>query len=490
MHQFNLRILEVNTRLWLNKFNTKHKKAKITDVPDEYWKHLIDLGFQAVWFMGIWETLPHLASKYCFEDFLVDEYSKALPDWTEDDIIGSPYAINQYKIDNSIATEKEFLEFKKKLNKLGLLIILDFIPNHFHAESILIEKHPDIFLQGDENLYKYDKDTYYYYKDKIYAHGRDPFFPAWKDTIQVNYFNPEARKFMISQLEHISKFCNGVRCDMAMLVINNVFANTWTGALQNSKYTKPATEFWFEAIKLIKSINNEFVFIAEVYWNLEWDLQQLGFDYTYDKILLDRLCYDSPQKIIDHLKAEYSYQVKSLRYIENHDELRSLTKFGHNKAKAAAAIICTTLGGQLIYEGQIEGKRVKLPIQLGREPYEQVDLDMKIFYEKLLQLTHDPTILYGDFQLLNAESIGYNDYTNINIISYIWNYNDHYFWCIINFSDIPSKARIKADLHTDYASIVLNDIINDVSYIRDADEIRSIGLYVELKPYGMHLFKV
>ncbi|HOL81970.1 MAG TPA: alpha-amylase family glycosyl hydrolase [Ignavibacteriales bacterium] len=482
--------MEVNTRVWLNKFNTSKKKARLTDVPTTYWQHLVDLGFQAIWFMGIWETLPHLANQYCLEDYLIDEYSKALPDWTEEDVIGSPYAINQYKIDKNIATEEEFLEIKDKLNKLGLFVILDFIPNHFHAESILIDKYPEIFLQGDENLYKSDQNTYYLHNGKIFAHGRDPFFPAWKDTIQLNYFNPKTRDFMISQLENITKYCDGVRCDMAMLITNNIFRNTWTGALEINNFSKPQTEFWYDAINHIKKLRNDFIFIAEVYWNLEWDLQQLGFDYTYDKILLDRMHYNGAKEIIDHLKAEYSYQVKSLRFIENHDEMRSLEKFGHNKAKACAAIICTTIGGQLIYDGQIEGKKIKLPVQLKREPYEQIDLEMKVFYEKLLSITHDPTILYGDFKLLQADSIGYGDFSNINIITYIWSYNDHYFWCIINFSENSSKARIKVDLHTDYSNIILNDLINDVSYNRNAEEIKNEGLYVELKPYGMHLFKI
>ncbi|HOP50194.1 MAG TPA: alpha-amylase family glycosyl hydrolase [Ignavibacteriales bacterium] len=490
MHTFNLRVFEINTRIWLRRFDTAKKKAKLLDVPNEYWKNLVDLGFQAVWLMGIWKTLPEYVNEFCMKEYLIDEYTKALNDWTENDVIGSPYAIDKYEFDPSITSAKDFLKFKEKLNTLGLLVILDFIPNHFHAYSSVVREHPEIFLQGNENLLNSDKHTYYKFNNHILAHGRDPFFPAWEDTAQLNYFNPDTRKFMISQLEHISKFSDGVRCDMAMLIVNNIFYNTWTGAIKLQNYTIPQKEFWQEAIEKIKSEIPNFIFIAEVYWNLEWDLQQMGFDYTYDKILLDRLQYDDAKGVRDHLKAEYDYQVRSLRYIENHDEIRSIIKFGHNKAKAAAAIITTTIGGQLIFDGQIEGKRTRLPIQLGREPYEQIDLEIKNFYEKLLHITHDETILYGDFKLLEAESIGYNDFTNINIISYIWSYNEHYFWVIINYSDIPSRARIKTNLHTDYSNVILNDLFNDKTYTRDANEIKDIGLYVELKPYGMHLFKV
>ena len=41
--------------------------------------------------------------------------------------------------------------------------------------------------------------------------------------------------------------------------------------------------------------------MAEVYWDLEWTMQQQGFDYAYDKRLYDRLREGHPQAVRGHL---------------------------------------------------------------------------------------------------------------------------------------------------------------------------------------------
>ncbi len=173
---------------------------------------------------------------------------------------------------------------------------------------------------------------------------------------------------MINILKDISLLCDGVRCDMAMLPLNNVFYNSWIGVLNKMNFPKPAGEFWGIAIKEIKNIKKDFLFIAETYWDLEWDLQQLGFDYTYDKRLTDRLGSADIASIKAHLHADLIYQEKSVRFLENHDEQRAVAKFGKYKSLAAATIITTIPGMKLFYDGQFSGYKSKVPVQLGREP--------------------------------------------------------------------------------------------------------------------------
>ena len=60
--------------------------------------------------------------------------------------------------------------------------------------------------------------------------------------------------------------------------------------------------------------------MAEVYWDLEWTLQQQGFDYTYDKRLYDRLREGHARPVREHLYAGLDYQVKLARFLENHDD--------------------------------------------------------------------------------------------------------------------------------------------------------------------------
>ena len=85
---------------------------------------------------------------------------------------------------------------------------------------------------------------------------------------------------MIGELLKIASQCDGVRCDMAMLVLPDVFERTWG---------RRAPLFWPTATQRVRERVPGFIFMAEVYWDLEWTLQQQGFDYAYDKRLYDRL---------------------------------------------------------------------------------------------------------------------------------------------------------------------------------------------------------
>ena len=87
---------------------------------------------------------------------------------------------------------------------------------------------------------------------------------------------------MIGELLGIAEQCDGVRCDMAMLVLPDVFERTWGRRSPPSSGPKRHGEC--EKKKL-----PSFRFMAEVYWDLEWTMLQQGFDYAYDKRLYDRL---------------------------------------------------------------------------------------------------------------------------------------------------------------------------------------------------------
>ena len=145
-------IYEINTRVWLNRFNTSERKAKLSDVPAEYWKSLKDVGIDYIWLMGIWKTCPSTIDKYCFEEGLEKNYYKALKNWKREDIIGSPYSIDGYQVNPNLGSFEELIQLKETLNKMGLKMILDFIPNHFSADSSLIESNPEIFLQVEESI--------------------------------------------------------------------------------------------------------------------------------------------------------------------------------------------------------------------------------------------------------------------------------------------------------------------------------------------------
>ncbi len=484
-------LYEINLRVFLHRLGDGINPARLSDVPDEFWNNLRKEGMDMVWLMGIWRTCPEIIDQCCFEENLVQSYGKALKDWTREDVGGSPYAICDYVVSPDICTEEELVRLRNYLHKIGLQLILDFIPNHFSAGSEVILTNPEYFLEVSEDTFKSDPYTFYkpkFFDNRYFAHGRDPFFPGWTDTIQLNYFNAGTREFMTGRLRNIARYCDGVRCDMAMLNLNNVFHNTWRGIINEKVYTKPDADFWADAIREVKNEFADFIFIAESYWDLEWDLQQLGFDFTYDKKLLDRLKDGTPVSIRDHLKADPDYQNKSVRFIENHDEDRAISSLGRDKSFGAAIVISTVPGMRMFFDGQYTGKKIKLPVQLIREPKENVHKAVKEFYERLLVIADDKIFHEGEFYNVKIAPAWQDNSTHDHILAYGWGMNGSHAVVVVNYYGAPAQCRLRLNMEGTQENIVLRDALNDKTYTRSAEEIHTQGLYVELPAYQAHIF--
>jgi glycosidase len=487
----NKNIYEINTRVWLKRFSSAQGEPTLKDVPKDYWKQLHELGMDYIWLMGVWSTKESVINEYCFEPGLVHDYKKAVRDFKDEDVIGSPYSIDTYQLNPQIGTEEELLDLKEYLNSIGIKLILDFVSNHFSVHSSLIESKPELFLTTGEEFFQRDPHTYFksaYHEDKIFAHGRDPFFPAWQDTIQLNYFNPGTRQFVINTLKDITKLCDGVRCDMAMLSLNNVFDNTWSGILTYGHFEKPNVEFWEECVSEVKSTKADFEFIGEAYWDLEWELQRLGFDYTYDKKLLDRLKLGQISEIRGHLMAEKQFQNKSVRFIENHDEERAITSLGSDKAKAAAVIMSTISGMRLYHDGQLEGKRIKLPVQLGREPHEDENECIANLYRTLLRIINNEIFKYGEWDLVKTNLAWEGSNTNDNILAWMVTYNGRNRLVVVNYTREVSQCKVNICLNNYPDKFKLKDILNGKTYYRNTKNVTSEGLFIELGPYKSHIF--
>ncbi len=486
----NPKLYEINTRVWIKQFGNQ---TKLSGIPDAYFESLANKGINIIWLMGIWKTTNILLDQTCFTSDLITSYSKALSNWDKTDVIGSPFAIDEYSINPLLGNADDLNSLREKLNTFGLKLFLDFIPNHFSAATKFLKSNPDFFLAGNEELLSKDQFTFFksaMTDNKIFAHGRDPFFPAWEDTVQVNYFNSDARNFMTENLLKISEMCDGVRCDMAMLELNTIFQNTWLGVLNTQNYLKPKSEFWSEAIQTVKKKNPDFTFLAESYWDLEWQLQQCGFDYTYDKKLTDRLAAKAVIDVKSHLNADNAFQLKSVRFLENHDEERAIERFGLKESLAAAVLISTIQGIRFYFDGQFDGKKIKLPVQLGREPSEKPNLSVRKFYDKLLSITKENIFQNGNWEILYNLPVSQDNNSFENIFTWQWTSSNDTRIIAINYSDNTSQCRLKFDVTQDQTEVLLIDQLNDNEFIRNTNEIKSIGLFIELKSYQSHIFRI
>ena len=223
-----------------------------------------------------------------------------------------------------------------------------------------------------------------------FLHG--PMFCNWM------HFSPGFGERRFKLVFSIAAQCDGVRCDMAMLMLNQIFERTW----ESRAAQRPPTEYWDDVIPAIKRAHPGFRFIAEAYWDLEWELQQQGFDFCYDKRLYDRLEHDNAASVRLHLCADLAYQDNLLRFLENHDEPRAAAAFSPAKEQAAAVTTFTLPGARLFHEGQFEGRRVRLPVFLGRRPAEPVNKALRAFYEKLLAAINTPIFRDGEWRALRA----------------------------------------------------------------------------------------
>jgi len=190
----------------------------------------------------------------------------------------------------------------------------------------------------------------------------------------------------------------------------------------------------------------------------------------------------------DHLLAEPDYQKRSVRFLENHDETRALAALGKEREKAAAVIMSTIQGMKLYHDGQFEGKKIRLPVQLGREPDEIPVKDLMEFYDKLLSITLQDIFKNGSWLLLNTEPAWEGNNTYKNLLAWQWSYEKQKCAVVINYSDINSACRLKLDISGYPDEFIIKDLLNNESYIRSAEEVYHLGLYVELKAWHNHIF--
>ncbi|MBT4008721.1 MAG: glycosidase [Elusimicrobiaceae bacterium] len=485
----NPHILEINTYSWLKNLSKKlEKECTLLDVPDEKWEKIKYLGFDAVWLMGVWKKSAK-SKQIAQEDKQINDAIKEVyPEYTQEDISASPYSVYDYQVDSYFGGDEAMRELRKKLNNMGLKLILDFVGNHMAVDSIQVKENPDYFVNLKHPPKNWQKKLFFKTENDTYiAHGKDPHFEPWTDTAQLNYFNPDTRKFMQNTLLKIASMCDGVRCDMVMLNFNDIHQKTWGDVIAEGGYKKPETEFWQEAIKIVKEQYPTFTFIAEVYWNLEWQAQKLGFDYTYDKILYDRLLKSTAQDIKGHLNAEDLYQQRSIRFIENHDEEAALTAFGREKSLAAALIISSLRGARLYHILQIYGRQKRVPIQYTGDKGKK-DLPILRKYEKILQITNHPAFHGGQWFIMDTFPVQEGDEKHKNFLAWSWVQQNTSKMVVINYSSQKAECVLqckKCPDEQDGMYVLYEEISGKDVHIPAASMDK--GLKLSFEPYQMYI---
>jgi len=481
-------LYQINTRVWLTELSQAlGRPATLDDVPDADLDRLAAMGFDWVWFLSVWCTGEAGRRVSIGNAEWRKEFQDTLPDLCEGDIAGSGFAIAGYTVHSNLGGDAALARLRKRLDTRGLKLLLDFVPNHMAPDHPWVEQHPDYFIHGSEADLAHSPQNYCRMNTShgsvVLAYGRDPYFSGWPDTLQLNYGNPATQDAMIGELLRIASQCDGVRCDMAMLVLPEVFQRTW--GLQ-------AELFWPKATQRVRKQSPDFVFMAEVYWDLEWTLQQQGFGYTYDKRLYDRLREGHARPVRDHLRADPDYQNKMVRFLENHDEPRAAATFGAGMHKAAALITFLSTGLRFFHQGQFEGRRKRISPHLVRAPMEPADETLHEFYKRLLAILQERTVRNGQWCLLDCVPAWEGNRTSDSFLVFFWQGpGEEQLLVTVNYAATQSQCYVRLPFPDLAASTVqFKDLMGPAYYQRDGNDLLSRGLYLDMPAWGYHVFEV
>jgi glycosidase len=451
-------IYEINTPIFLREVGLRvGHPVTLAEVPDSEWDTIARPGINTVWFMGVWKRSQVARDMAKGEPWL----KKALPDIQDEDLLGSAYSIQNYVVDDLLGGNDGLAAARIKLNDRGIKIILDYVPNHVAIDHVWVSEHPDYFLSGSEHELQHHPKAFVQTPSSIFAKGKDPNFEPWSDVLQLNAFSPALRHEVAETLKYIADMSDGVRCDMAMLMMNTIFKETWGDRVGDI----PADEYWPAIITSVRETKPDFIFLAEVYWDKQQDLLDEGFDFCYDKDLYDHLLHGSLHTLREHLQKPVSYQQHLLRFLENHDEERAAHEFKLDKHIAAAVITMTLPGAHLYYDGQREGRKIRVPVHFGRRVGELPNGVLIDFYDKLLSFVAAKDLVHKQWQLTPVKSRLLHRESR-HVLAWTWSDASSKFIVFVNYSH--EKAVVRSDISLSQvlrATDIVKGDVNATEYI-------------------------
>lgn len=478
-------LYQINTRVWLTDLSADlGRKATLDDIPDDELDRLAGMGCDWVWLLSVWRTGAVAQQVSRTNREWRHEFQETLPNLREEDIAGSGFAITAYIVHPELGGDPALARIRQRLRDRGLRLMLDFVPNHTAPDHPWVQEHLDYYVAGTEADLAQAPQNYTRAKssghDRILAYGRDPYFSGWPDTLQLDYSNPATQEAMAAELLKIAGQCDGVRCDMAMLVLPDVFERTWG---------RRASLFWPDTTRRVRERVPGFCFMAEVYWDLEWTMLHQGFDYAYDKRLYDRLRDGHARPVREHLLAGLDYQDRLARFMENHDEPRAAATFASHMHEAAAVVTYLTPGLRFFHQGQFKGRRKRISPHLVRRPVERADVAVERFYERLLAVVSDTAVRDGDWRLLECVPAWDGNWTWDCCLAWLWkgrageqrlvavNYAGNRSQCYVR---LPASGRL----------VRFRDLMGSFTFERDGQDLDAQGLYLDMGPWGYHVFEM
>ena len=473
-------VYEINTRCWLTELSQKAgDRLTLADVPDGEFAFWQRCGFTHIWLMGVWRVgaRGRAWSQACFRNRQGDS--------PVGEVAGSPFAITGYDVSRKLGGETALANFRRKLDRRGIKLILDFIPNHTALDHPWVKTNPSFYVASEKQK---NGTTKAYRRTKWFAHGYCGHGSPWMDTLQLDYRNPELRETMIHELLGVAEKCDGVRCDMAMLQLNEVFSKIWRDF--KTGYPEATTEFWADAINTVRARTTGFLFLAEVYWDLEARLQEVGFDLAYDKRLYDHLIARDAPRVTTYIHSlAPQFLARSVHFIENHDEVRIASLLSFEEIRAAGLLILGLPGGRLLHEGQLAGMRIHADMHFVGPRFELPDKNIFAFYERVFSALKKSSVGQGHGALLKPRPAWRDNPSYDNIVVVQWQSNLGAFdLVVVNLSATRSQCYVPLRVECAAGAWRLTDLLGEEVHERSGPDLEAGGLYLDLEPHAAQLF--
>ena len=469
------------------------RSMTLADVPDEVWDDVARPGIDAVWLMGVWERSPVGATIARTEPSMVAAERAALDDMADADVVGSAYCIRDYVVDERFGGDAGLAVARAALAARGVRLVLDFVPNHVAPDHPWVTERPELFVHGSRDDLERDPSSFLQVGEHVFARGRDPYFPAWPEVLQLDASNSALRTAAAELVAGLTARCDGVRCDMAMLMLDDVFHRTWGGRASGGPAPDDGRGYWPTVIEAARTVRPGFAFWAEAYWGLEPALLAQGFDACYDKGLYDLLVGRAPAADVRaHVDGDPAAQRRTVRFVENHDEPRAAAVFDPAEHRAALVAVVTLPGVALLHEGEADGRRVRVPVTLARRPVETLDGDLRGFVDRLLGVLAGG-LRTGDWSLVRVE--GWPDNQSADrLAAWTWTSAESRHVIVVNLSGERADGRVRLgwdDLGQEGGRQVgLDDLLSGERYVRDGGALMADGLYVALDGHAVHVLQV
>ena len=542
-----------STYVWLDQLSKQYGRDihRLDQIPNEELESLARRGFNALWFIGIWER---------------SKASRTIKQMSGNpDAAASAYSLADYTIADELGGEGAYNDLKHRAGARGIRLASDMVPNHMGIDSRWVIEHPDWFLSlpyppypaysfngpdlsHDGRVEIKIEDHYYDRTDasvvfrrvdrwsgdtRYVYHGNDGTSFPWNDTAQLNYLKPEVREGVIQTILHVARLFPIIRFDAAMTLTKLHYQRLWfpepgTGGAIPSRAEHGLTkeefdrampaEFWRELVDRVAAEVPGTLLLAEAFWLLEgYFVRTLGMHRVYNSAFMNMMRDEENANYRSVIKNTIEFDPEVLKryvnFMNNPDEKTAVEQFGKGDKYFGVCTVMSTLPGLPMFgHGQVEGYSEKYGMEYKRA-YKDEHADQWLIARherEIAPLLHRRSLFaevenfalydfYTDAGFVNEDVYAYSNRRGADRALVVYNnrFSETRGWIRVSAAQMDKSTRQlrqrtigeSFSLSTDDSMYVaFRDALTGLEYIHRSRDIAEKGMRIELGAYKCHVY--